>query len=356
MNSNANKIRRHPDAIYDDCLRYYEQLINKCVPEGKTAIAFFRAELWREEEIVTEDSSFWQTYLGENYEDIYYDKISYFGLPITSDNLASLDEMQYLQEQLNQYIKDFYLFNASVPQFNFRVHKWKFDQRLYEQYPAIYPLEVPRRYLDYFLTGNKKLEAYPEITEDEQVKWVKVTLLDNDQIDLIKTNFQDECPDRQGLHLFRTNNWFTYYRPQCRDYPMGEITIETGLDAKIRSNTWVNIDHILLRLVENAVESGVIDDIGHLEKDGFRAIKTYYDTFMERPGDKEKFNVVFEGFDTLEQADAFVDWYCDGGEQDSALWLFEATDLECAIVDVTLPTRYEDNNAICPLKLRYKEN
>jgi hypothetical protein len=367
-----NKIKGYTSAEYAECIKYYENIISQCVPEGKTAIAFFRAELWREEEeMVMEDPSFWQTYLGENYEDIYFDKMSYFGVPLTSDNLASLDEMQYLQEQLNQSIEDIDLCSSSIPQFNFRVHSSKFDLKLYEQYPGIHPLEVPRRYLDYFLTGNEKLEAYPEV---RQRAGVRVTLLDDNQIASLKTNFPDEkSPDGQKLHFFKPSRWSTYYRPQYKDCPYGQITIEIiDLDAKIRSHAWVCIDIMLLRLVEYAFKSGIIDNIGHLKKDGFRAIKTYYDTliekcgdkaiktyydtFMERPGDKEKFNVVFEGFDTLEQADAFVDWYEGAGEQYSDLWLSEATDLDAALVNVHLPTKYQDNNVICPLKMYYKKD
>jgi hypothetical protein len=370
MNSNTNKIKGYTSAEYAECIKYYESIISQCVPEGKTAIAFFSAELWREEEMVIEDPSFWQTHLGEDYEDVYYDKMSYFGVPLTSDNLASLDEMQYMQEQLNQSIEDFDLCNSSIPQFNFRVHKSKFDLKLYEQYPGIHPLEVPRRYLDYFLTGCTKLEAYPEVFERSGVR---VTLLDDDQIASLKTNFPDgKSPDGQKLSFFKTSQWSTYYRPQYKDCPYGEITIEIGLYAKIRSHHWVYIDIMLLRLVEYAFKSGMIDNIGHLKKDGFRAIKTYYDTTIKKRGDKaiktyydtftgsldmkEKFNVVFEGFDTLEQANALVDWYCDGGEQDSALWLEEATDLDCALVNVDLPTRYQGNNVICLLELHYKES
>ena len=47
------------------------------------------------------------------------------------------------------------------------------------------------------------------------------------------------------------------------------------------------------------------------------------------------FKVVFDGFETEEQAKAFASWYSGSGEQDSECWLEEHSDLYCATVDMT---------------------
>jgi hypothetical protein len=46
------------------------------------------------------------------------------------------------------------------------------------------------------------------------------------------------------------------------------------------------------------------------------------------------FKVVFDGFETEEQAKAFADWYEGSGEQDSSNWLEVRSDLYCANVDM----------------------
>lgn len=42
------------------------------------------------------------------------------------------------------------------------------------------------------------------------------------------------------------------------------------------------------------------------------------------------YTVTFKGFERLEQAKAFADWYAGSGEQDSAAWLEECTDMQFA--------------------------
>lgn len=46
------------------------------------------------------------------------------------------------------------------------------------------------------------------------------------------------------------------------------------------------------------------------------------------------FKVVFDGFETEEQAKAFASWYEGSGEQDSAYWLEDNSDLYCVNVDM----------------------
>jgi hypothetical protein len=53
------------------------------------------------------------------------------------------------------------------------------------------------------------------------------------------------------------------------------------------------------------------------------------------------FKVVFDGFETEEQAKAFADWYEGSGEQDSECWLQESkSGLNCAHVDMK---KYHEN-------------
>lgn len=46
------------------------------------------------------------------------------------------------------------------------------------------------------------------------------------------------------------------------------------------------------------------------------------------------FKVVFDGFETEEQAKAFADWYEGSGEQESEMWLQASSDIYCANVDM----------------------
>lgn len=75
-----------------------------------------------------------------------------------------------------------------------------------------------------------------------------------------------------------------------------------------------------------------------------------------------KYKVVFDGFETLEQAKAFADWYCGSGEQDSGDSLDVNTeDINGAYVDCSKVAENkgykvdENNNLIVPLKLYHKE-
>ena len=63
--------------------------------------------------------------------------------------------------------------------------------------------------------------------------------------------------------------------------------------------------------------------------------------------------VIFDGFDTLEQAEEFSNWYAGSGEQDSEVWLQEHTDLEGAVASAMLS--YKDVVTVY-LDLYYKEN
>lgn len=75
-----------------------------------------------------------------------------------------------------------------------------------------------------------------------------------------------------------------------------------------------------------------------------------------------KHKVVFDGFETLEQAKAFADWYSGSGEQCSGDWLDVNTeDINGAYVDFNKVVENkgykvdENNNVIVPLKLYHKE-
>lgn len=67
---------------------------------------------------------------------------------------------------------------------------------------------------------------------------------------------------------------------------------------------------------------------------------------------------VFNGFDTIEQAKAFLDWYSNSGEQDVGVYLEECTDLNGANVknNVHYPYTYTEDSVTCNLELYYKEN
>lgn len=65
--------------------------------------------------------------------------------------------------------------------------------------------------------------------------------------------------------------------------------------------------------------------------------------------------VVFDGFDTIEQAKQFIDWYEGGGEQDASTWLEDESDLDAAYVDLSKPYLYTEDSITCYLKLFYKE-
>ena len=67
--------------------------------------------------------------------------------------------------------------------------------------------------------------------------------------------------------------------------------------------------------------------------------------------------VIFDGFETEEQAKAFAQWYEGQGEQESGVWLEEHTDLSYANVDMDKCGDFEPNEKneiIVPLKL-YKK-
>jgi hypothetical protein len=67
---------------------------------------------------------------------------------------------------------------------------------------------------------------------------------------------------------------------------------------------------------------------------------------------------VFDGFDTIEQAKAFIDWYSLSGEQHVDVYLEEWTDLTAANVknNVNYPYTYTEDKVTCNLELYYKEN
>lgn len=62
------------------------------------------------------------------------------------------------------------------------------------------------------------------------------------------------------------------------------------------------------------------------------------------------FKVIFDGFETEEQAQSFVDWYEGSGEQDSAIWLEEHSDLSGAYVDLESVSKGK-NEIVVPLRL-----
>lgn len=44
----------------------------------------------------------------------------------------------------------------------------------------------------------------------------------------------------------------------------------------------------------------------------------------------EEFQVTFKGFRTAKQAQVFAEWYSGSGEQESAVWLEEHSDIDSA--------------------------
>ena len=63
---------------------------------------------------------------------------------------------------------------------------------------------------------------------------------------------------------------------------------------------------------------------------------------------KNKIKVIFDGFETIEQARTFAEWYSGSGEQDSCIWLEENCDLKAANVNtITI----EEESVIIDLKL-----
>lgn len=66
-----------------------------------------------------------------------------------------------------------------------------------------------------------------------------------------------------------------------------------------------------------------------------------------------KFKVIFDGFETLEQAQAFANWYGHSGEQDSSVWMEEHSDLDFVGANESFADE-ETREIILPLKL-YKK-
>lgn len=65
--------------------------------------------------------------------------------------------------------------------------------------------------------------------------------------------------------------------------------------------------------------------------------------------------VVFDEFDTIEQAKEFINQYEGGGEQDASTWLEDVSDLDAAYVDVRKLYEYTEDSITCYLELFYKE-
>lgn len=77
---------------------------------------------------------------------------------------------------------------------------------------------------------------------------------------------------------------------------------------------------------------------------------------------EKKYKVVFDGFETEEQAEIFADWYEGQGEQDINSWLESSRDLKYITVDVDKVHKSggfkanDVNEVIVPLKLSKKED
>jgi hypothetical protein len=63
-------------------------------------------------------------------------------------------------------------------------------------------------------------------------------------------------------------------------------------------------------------------------------IKKFNELNSEQETPNGNFKVVFEGFQTEQQAKAFAQWYEGSGEQDSGVWLEEYSDASGAYVDM----------------------
>lgn len=65
--------------------------------------------------------------------------------------------------------------------------------------------------------------------------------------------------------------------------------------------------------------------------------------------------VIFDGFDTIGQAQAFISWYGCTGEQDSSAYLEDTTNLDVAYLNVDKPYEYTEDSITCYMELIYKE-
>lgn len=70
---------------------------------------------------------------------------------------------------------------------------------------------------------------------------------------------------------------------------------------------------------------------------------------MKKKDNDKNFQVVFNGFKTMEQAKSFASWYQGSGEQSSEPWLEEHSDISAAHVDGKI--HEETNKVIIELKL-----
>ncbi len=61
----------------------------------------------------------------------------------------------------------------------------------------------------------------------------------------------------------------------------------------------------------------------------------------------EKITVQLTGFKTKKQAEEFVRWYCEAGEQDSAIWFDDRKDkIGCRFISIEgeeFPLKWNDN-------------
>lgn len=55
------------------------------------------------------------------------------------------------------------------------------------------------------------------------------------------------------------------------------------------------------------------------------------------------YNVLISGFETKEQAEQFIHWYVDAGEQDSEIWMMEACRISCLVADIPKTYKYDKN-------------
>lgn len=70
----------------------------------------------------------------------------------------------------------------------------------------------------------------------------------------------------------------------------------------------------------------------------------------------KNFTAAFTGFQTLAQAQAFIDWYSGSGEQHSGEWLAEAgCGLSGAYVDYSYGTVVDNNTLTIKLRLSPEE-
>jgi hypothetical protein len=126
-------------------------------------------------------------------------------------------------------------------------------------------------FLDYFLMGRKTLEEYPEIKDAiEDPDFTEMALVNNELIPLLETNVSEIKTET----ILFDEIGLTWYKAENMAAP-GKFIIETSnVNIEIETRTSVFFDVILRRLVDNAIDLGLVE-----KKDREFMVKPYCDQF-----------------------------------------------------------------------------